>query len=356
MVNKVVFIVPCLRGGGAERVMVLLANAMVEKVHKITFIFTMDEVRNYDLDRRIEIVINNKKRDPLGQIAFIRKYMKENRDAVFVSFFTYQNLYSLLAKIFLPTKVIVSERNDPKKTLYGRKGLERLRNYLYTKADRIVFQTEEAKQYFSKEIQIKGIIICNPLSPLLPEVYEGERDKRIVAVARLNKQKNLPMLISGVSDFLSKNPEYCLEIYGESDPRDPNIKSDLMKLAENKGISGQVKLMGFVSNVTEMIRNASLYVSTSNYEGISNAMLEALAMGLPCVCTDCPVGGARMFVKNGMNGYLVPVGNEELFREALFKALSNKKWGAACSVEASNLRKQLSVNTIAEEWINVLNS
>lgn len=356
MINKVVFIVPCLRSGGAERVMALLANSLIEKVHNIVFIFTMDDVKKYDLDNRIEIVINNKKRTPIGQINFIRNYMKKNRDAVFVSFFTYQNIYTLIAKTLLPTRVIVSERNDPSKTLYGRKLLEKLRELLYSKAYRVVFQTEEAKQYFSKKIQRKSIIICNPLSPKLPEVYKGDREKRIVAVARLNKQKNLPMLISGATDFLLKNPDFYLEIYGEGDPRDPDMKSDLILLAKKNSIKDQVKFMGFVPNVTEMIRSASIYVSTSNYEGISNSMIEALAMGIPCVCTDCPVGGARMFIKNGINGYLIPVGDERAFGEALFKAHLNKQWQSVCCTEAYKLREKLSIKVIVEEWLKVLNS
>ena len=354
MSDKVVFIVPCLRSGGAERVMVLLANAMVEKVNKVVFLFTMDDVKSYTLDKHIEIIINYKNRDFIGQIAFIRKYMKENQNAVFISFFTYQNLYSLMAKCLLPIKVIVSERNDPRRTLYGRKTLEIIRNYLYTKANMIVFQTEDAMHYFSKQIQSKGIIICNPLSSL-PEIYDGEREKRIVAVARLNKQKNLPMLISGVAEFLLKNPEYCLEIYGEGDPRDPDMRDDLKRLAQSKGIINQIKLMGFVPNASEAIRRASLYVSTSNYEGISNSMLEALAMGLPCVCTDCPVGGARMFIKNGVNGYLVPVGDEKAFSDAIFRVFSNKEWQLTCRVEASQLRDRLSINVITDEWIKVIN-
>lgn len=120
MKDKIVFVVPCLRSGGAERVMILLANSLVEKGYRIEFIFTMDDVVSYELNPQIAISINYRNRNPLGQIKFIRKYMRQNKDAIYISFFTYQNLYTLIAKTFLPIKVVVSERNDPRKTLYGQ--------------------------------------------------------------------------------------------------------------------------------------------------------------------------------------------------------------------------------------------
>lgn len=353
MKNKIVFVVPCLRSGGAERVMVLLANSLVEKGYETGFLFTMDDVVSYEPNKKVTITVNKGSRNPSGQIKFIREYMRRNKDSVYISFFTYQNLYTLIAKLFLPVKVVVSERNDPRKTLYGRKKLELLRLVLYSGAYKVVFQTEEAKRYFPNRIQKKGVLISNPLSPDLPDIFRGEREKRVVAVARLNKQKNLPMLISGIADFLKSYPEMCLEIYGEGDPRDPDMKSELIELASKKGIRDRVRFMGFVHNVTEKIRTVSIYVSTSNYEGISNSMLEALAMGIPCICTDCPVGGARMFIKEGVNGYLVPVGDDRAFSEALYKVVSNNM-RIRCYDEAVTLRKALSVNTITEQWENAI--
>lgn len=351
MIDKVVFIVPCLRSGGAERVMVVLANSLVAKGYKTEFLFTMDDITSYELNKKVGISINNSKRNPLGQIKFIRDYMKKNKNAVYISFFTYQNMYSLIARFFLPVKVVVSERNDPRKTLYGRRFLEQLRAFLYSKAYKVVFQTEEAKQCFSRKVQRKSVIICNPLSPELPEVFEGNRQKRIVAVARLNKQKNLPMLICGATSFLREKSEVCLEIYGEGDLRDPDVKGDLMKLASQNMISNQVRFMGFVQNVTERIKTASVYASTSNYEGISNSMLEALAMGIPCICTDCPVGGARMFIKNGINGYLIPVGDDMAFGAALEKAYGNSKLAESSKKEAYRLRSELSIDKITTQWL-----
>lgn len=151
MKDKIVFVVPCLRSGGAERVMILLANSLVEKGYRIEFIFTMDDVVSYELNPQIAISINYRNRNPLGQIKFIRKYMRQNKDAIYISFFTYQNLYTLIAKTFLPIKVVVSERNDPRKTLYGRRGLEWLRSVLYSGAYKVVFQIRGSKTVFFKK-------------------------------------------------------------------------------------------------------------------------------------------------------------------------------------------------------------
>ena len=87
MIDKVVFIVPCLRSGGAERVMVVLANSLVAKGYKTEFLFTMDDITSYELNKKVGISINNSKRNPLGQIKFIRDYMKKKQKCSLYLFF-----------------------------------------------------------------------------------------------------------------------------------------------------------------------------------------------------------------------------------------------------------------------------
>ena len=352
--QEILFIAPCLRSGGAERVMVLLANELVKKDKKVRFAFTMDTVQAYTLDEKIDIIINDGNRSPLGQIIFLRTLLKAYKYSTFISFFTYQNIYTLIANSFLGRKIVVSERNDPAKTVYGKKSMIFLRNIFYNFASKIVFQTQEAMEYFSMSIQKRGCIICNPLNSELCKIYEGEKEKRIVAVARLNKQKNLPMMLKGVSTILKKYKEYVFELYGESDPRAESIKPQLEELVFDLEICNQVKFMGFQSDVTDKISKAALYINSSDYEGISNAMLEAIALGIPCVCTDCPVGGARMFIRDGINGYLVSVGDEKGFELAIEKVLVNKDIYASSRKEGKNLRERLSVDKIIGQWLDIL--
>lgn len=352
--QEILFVAPCLRSGGAERVMVLIANELTQKGKKVRVAFTMDTVQAYTLDEKIDVIINDGNRSPLGQIIFLRTLLKTYKYSTFISFFTYQNIYTLIANSFLRRQIVVSERNDPSKTVYGKKSMIFLRNIFYNFASKIVFQTQEAMDYFSMSIQKRGCIICNPLNPELCDIHEGEQEKRIVAVARLNKQKNLPMMLRSVSRILKKYKDYVFELYGESDPRVESMLPQLQQMADDLEIREQVKFMGFQSDVTEKIRKATLYINSSDYEGISNSMLEAIALGIPCVCTDCPVGGARMFVKDGINGYLVPVGNQKEFEAAIEKVLDNKTIYTNSKKEGKQLRERLSVDRIIQQWLEIL--
>lgn len=349
-VKRVCFIVPRMSGGGAERVISLLANEMDSRGIKVSVAFTVQKTLSYELNPSIELIVNTKNSSPIGQILFLRLLMKKRRETIFVSFFTYQNIYALLAKVLLPNRVIVSERNDPRTTVYRHKYMGKLRECLYPKAYKIVFQTQDAMSHFAKRIQKKGCLILNPLNPELPDIYRGNRDNRIVAVSRINKQKNIPMMIDGLAPVLRKNPDFSLVIYGDALNRNGTTYEEVKEQIEKLGLSEKIVFMGFVDNVAQEIKNARLYVNTSDYEGISNSMLEAIALGIPSVCTDCPVGGARLFVQQGINGYLVPVGNVGDFTVAVEKTLANKEM-LTHSVEAAEIiRENLNVSKIVDEW------
>ena len=125
-------------------------------------------------------------------------------------------------------------------------------------------------------------------------------------------------------------------------------------MVEKLGIKDKVEFKGFVKDIPNEIRRAYLYVSTSNFEGISNAMLEALAMGIPVVCTNCPVGGAELVIENGINGYLVDVGNEEELEENIEKVLSDNMLRKKLSLEAIKVREKLALENICDQWIKLL--
>lgn len=352
--KKIFFIMPSLGRGGAERVMCSLANSFFRKGYTVSFLLTISNSISYHLDEGIKIITNEKNNHPIGQIRFIRKVMKENRAAVFISFMTYQNVYSLIAKLFLTIQVIVSERNDPRVTVYHRKPVAVLRNLVYPIAKKIVFQTKDALEYFPPNVQRKGCLISNPIKDDLPCIYEGERDKRIVAISRVDPQKNLGMMIEAMDTILKKYPNYTLEIYGDTDCRQDTYR-ELKEKVVAFDLQDKVIFKGFATDVAEKMRRAALYVNTSNYEGISNAMLEAIALGIPAVCTDCPVGGARLFIKNGWNGYLTSVGNLREFTNAVDMAIENVDMQKNCLVEARAIRERLKLDNIADEWLSIIN-
>ena len=201
-----------------------------------------------------------------------------------------------------------------------------------------------------ESIQKKSSIIPNPLdTSLLPARYTGERDKRIVAAGRMSEVKNFPMLIRGFAEFHRSFPEYRLIIYGEGKQRPV-----LEQLCAELELEEFVSMPGFASNLTEKIVSASMYISTSNHEGISNSMLEALGMGIPTIVTDCPVGGARMFVKTDENGILIPMEDHAALVDAMTKIASDPEYAERISLNAEKIRKELSAEDISRKWLELL--
>lgn len=176
----------------------------------------------------------------------------------------------------------------------------------------------------------------------------GER-KKIVAVGRFTTQKNFPMLIRAFSEFHKKHSEYELVIYGEGE-----LRTEYMKLIDELGLAYFVKLPGYVSDVNERMRSAAMYVSASNFEGISNAMLEALAMGVPSVCTDCPVGGAAMVIQDGRNGILIPVGDEQALYQQMCHLVENCEYAENLAQNALDIKNEYSIEMIANRWFKIV--
>ena len=212
-------------------------------------------------------------------------------------------------------------------------------------ADACVFQTNDAKEYFSKRIQDKGTIIFNPINPELPERYTGIRRKAIVAVGRLAKQKNFSLLIDAYAEVAKIYPDYRLFIYGEGPER-----QQLEKKVQDLGLQDKIIMPGFSRDIYNEMNNCTAYVSSSDYEGMSNSMLEALALGLPTICTDCPIGGAKTVIENGINGILTPVGEVQPLSDAMLKVIEDDNFRNMISNNAYQIRKKLDVCDVARQW------
>ena len=273
--------------------------------------------------------------------------MREHSNATVLAFTKGTQYLIAIASFFTKNRIVVSERNDPY-TTPSKKSRRLLRDLAFSKADKCVFQTADAKGFFSKEIQEKGIVIPNPINPDLPDRYIGDREKKIVAVGRLHPQKNFGLLIRAFSCIHKDYPEYKLVIYGRG-----NQENELRALISALDLNEYVELPGFSDDIYQDILKSSVYVSSSDYEGMSNSMLEALALGIPSVVTDCPIGGARMIIKNNVNGILVPVGDEKAMYDAIRRILSDKKFADMLSDEAYKIRADLPVEKIAREWLEL---
>jgi glycosyltransferase involved in cell wall biosynthesis len=352
--RRVIFIMPAMPGGGAERVVTILSEYLVDQDYSVTICLMNRNQVDYQLPVKVLVdtryinkctgIIKSARR-----FCDLRSMLKKNKDAVFISFFSMFNIYLLAAGLGLKRRIIVSERLDPAKSIPAKKWLIVCRNILYRKATKIVFQTPDAMAYFDEKVRMRGVIIYNPIKDGLPERYTAERRKVVVSFARLEPQKNYPLLIDAFSLFVFKHPEYRLSIYGKGSCED--LLANKVKQA---GLEDKVTLHGFDPDVHEKIRDCAMFVLPSDYEGLSNAMLEAMGMGLPCICTDCPPGGAKLFINNGINGFLTPVGDAYQMFEAMDQLADDPDLAGRISREAEKIKTQLSKNIICGLWEQII--
>ena len=343
MNKKIVFVCNHLYGGGAERVLTLLANYFDFEKYKVSII-VYDGKKSYPLNIGIKVIEIGDSNSLLRQAILTRKKIKKINPDIVISFEYFVNLCTIIACLGINTRIIVSERNDPSIVGAGRiKG--RLRNFLYRFCDKLVCQTQDAMNYFPQYIRKKTCIILNPIKNDLPKIWNGERTKEIVAFCRLNKQKNLPLLIDAFKEFEESHKEYYLSIFGDGEELD-----NLKKYIREKNCFKIVKIYHGRNDIHNRVLNAAMFISSSDYEGLSNSMLEAMAIGLPTICTDCPCGGARMVIKNGENGLLVPVGNKDELVYAMKKIADNLELSQKLSQNASKLKLELSIERIATKW------
>lgn len=345
--GHIVFVHPSLMGGGAERVSLALASYFIAHGFRFTYLLTKSPIIDYDIPEGVEVVSQfaSSSVKPLQQIRYIRGFMRDNPQATFISFLPHQNMYTLIASIGLTNKVVVSVRNDPRFDFPGNAVLPKMRDALYRKAVAIVFQTQAQKDLFPRPLQEKGTVILNPISASVPEAYEGSRRKAIVTSGRLEEQKNHGMTIRAFAEFHKSHPDYTLEVFGKG-----SLKSELIQLADDLGVADSVVFKGFSPDALEDVRTASAFVMSSRFEGLSNSMLEALAMGVPTVCTRCLGGGAEAVIDDGVNGLLVDVDDFAAEARSFDRLVDDLEFAQTISAQARRLRDELSLENIGNSW------
>lgn len=345
---KITLLIGSLTGGGAERVVCNLANYLVNKGHKVT-ILTVSDQKTYEIDSKVKHVVlygESSSKLPLSIMNVIRlyrmnKYFRESDEDAYVTFLPKTSMFILAQRRFIRCPIILAERCDPSKI--NRKLFEKY----YQMADAYVFQTENAKKYYTEHgIDVSNsIVIPNAIKEFMHHAYEGKRKKVIVGIGRLTKQKNFPLLINAFNRVHEKFPDYKLEICGKGP-----LESELQKLTRELNIESFVSFPGYIKNILDHIQDASLFVLSSDFEGMPNALMEAMMLGLPCISTDCPVGGPKYLIKHETNGLLIPIGDEERMEEAMLRILSNPQLAADLGKNASKISERLSPEKIYGQW------
>lgn len=350
--KRLLFLCHGAGNGGAERVITTLAGSFAELNYSVKLVTTNESNNDYVLNRKIkhEMIISNKRTSflrSIDRILQLRNSIKSFKPECIISFSSISNMQAIVANIGLKSKLIISERTDPSRYPVSKIG-KGLRKILYLLSERIVFQTNEAKAYFPKKIQDRSLIIPNPIRNDLPDPSTEKRENRIVGIGSLSEQKNWGIALEACKIFFNVHPEYKFYIYGEGPLRN-NLQKEINR---NECLRNRVILYGFSSDVIERIVNARMYISSSDYEGISNAMLEALAVGVPAICTDCPVGGSRENIKNGINGLLVPVRNSKALSTAMIRLAEDEDLCIRISKNSIKIREQLKLEQIVDLWEN----
>lgn len=259
--------------------------------------------------------------------------------------------FSLLIGKSTCGKILYSERGDPYDKEYSGL-LGKIRDITCKHIDAFVFQSEGARDFFKIASKQKAFVIHNSVTVPLDEFPIAEkRDNRIVTVGRLHPQKNPHLLLDSFAKIAPKYPKVRLDFYGDGEMHD-ELQEKIIKL----GLSERVTLHPSRKNIFESIRTARLFVLSSDYEGMPNALMEAMSLGLPCISADCRPGGARTLIEDGKNGYIVPVRDVDALAEKIAYLLDNPDVGERIAREARHLRDTHTNELIFNKWNEFLKS
>lgn len=352
---KILFYIGNLRKGGAERVVATLSNKLVEK-NEVIIITTTDEKVEYSLDKSIKLFslknFDGNKNPLVKNIIYLKRlkdYIKEIDPDIILGFLPEPSYRLLILKPFIKFPVIISDRNDPK-IEYASLKSRTIMKFLYKRADGFVFQTDEARDYFCKKIQDKSIVIANPVDDrFLKTKYVGYKSTEFINVGRLNEQKNQILLIESFKDVIKKYPNYKLLIYGEG-----SLKNELSMYIKDNKLNNNVKLCGNVDDIENILKDKKGFILSSKYEGMPNALMEAMAVGVPCISTDCPCGGPRELIKNNINGLLVKSNDKNELVSAMYKIIENDKMCKKIAMSAKKNMNNYSCDKIVSKWFEFM--
>lgn len=320
--KKVLIALPTLFGGGAERVATVWASKLSELGYDISFLIYGRCENEYEVNKKVKIYTiapdyqEYKKLGYFERLKRMRSIVKTLKPDVVINFLQRMQVWMMMATFGLKIRRIETIRVSPWNVHMSNKFEFALWKLCFSRADKVILQTQEQAEFFSKKVQKKSVVISNPIAKVYvdnPKEFYSEKALNFVAAGRITEQKNYPVMIEAFSKALEKYPEIKLSIYGTGDE---SYMSKMQALIENKGLSESIKLMGRTSDMLSVLQEADAFLMTSDYEGMPNALAEAMVVGLPCVSTNCRTGPKDM-IDDGINGFLVKTGDAESISNAI---------------------------------------
>ncbi|WP_035797337.1 glycosyltransferase [Butyrivibrio sp. MB2005] len=363
---KILFHLNSMGRGGAEHVVSILSGKFADAGHDVivaTQWFSENEYKLSSKVRRISVGLTENE-EKAGRIkkAFTRLFklrncVKKEKPDLVISFCAKANFRSAFSLFGTRTPLIVSVRNNPEVDYAPHKLATR---YMEKKAVGCVFQTPDAMHYFSEDFQKRSTIIFNPID----ENYlnadtnssEGRVDnsKKIVNVGRISDQKNQLLLLKAFNNITKDYPDYSLYIYGDS--QEGGILDGLTSYIRENHLEEKVFILPPSSNLKNEIIGSAMFVLSSDFEGMPNALIEAMALGIPSISTDCPCGGSRMLIDDGKSGILTPVCDEKALTDAMLRILNSKEFADTLGNNAKNVVSKVNPDKICKEWEDFINT
>ena len=359
--KSIAFHLNCLGQGGAERVVSNLANEFAREGYKVYVATEWQEENEYpllDLVERVHVGLREED-EKKGRITkfflrvkYLKLFLEEKKPDILVAFAHRANYRALMAKKGTGIPTVISIRINPVGNYDALSDKIQIR-WLFPRADGCVFQTPEQKAFFKPYLQDNSRIIINPLNPkFIGAAIPDKKEKAVVNHARLVDFKNHPMLVDAFLMVHEKHPDYVLKIYGP-DSGDGTKEILEKKIADNNA-GDYVFLMGSCNEIEKVIPKGEVYAYSSDYEGFPNSLLEAMALGMPVISTDCPPGGPAMIIRDGENGFLIPVGDKEAMADRICRLIEDKELADRFSKEAVKVADIAGPKVIFEKWQDYL--
>jgi GalNAc-alpha-(1->4)-GalNAc-alpha-(1->3)-diNAcBac-PP-undecaprenol alpha-1,4-N-acetyl-D-galactosaminyltransferase len=369
---RVTFVISSLGLGGAERTMSIMANYWAAKGWAITLICLDGAlVPFYDLapgvrhvplgvtrdsPRALDAVANN-----IARIAALRRAIVASQADVVISFMHTVNVLTLVATRFLRIPVIVSEHMPPWVPLSEYAACNALRSFLWNKlrslthpfTSLLVVLTADARSYYSAAMQSRTKVIPNCVQYVAEEpvaLPHGATRPLVIAMGRLARQKGFDHLLTAFSRLGDRFPEWSLAILGEGP-----LRGDLEQMVARLGIADRVHLLGAVRNPYAYLSAADLFVMSSRYEAFPNALLEAMAAGLPAISYQC-CEGVREIIRDGVDGLLVAPGDVEGLVAAMERVMGDGAQRGRMASRALEVRDRFSPDKVMRMWEEAIDS
>jgi glycosyltransferase involved in cell wall biosynthesis len=355
--HKIAFHLNCLEQGGAERVVTNLANQFAQNGYEVLIATEWYGENEFTTDPRVRRVhvglkAGDEKKSRFVQfhlrVKYLRDFLKQEKPDILVPFARKALYRGLTAAYFMKIPVLISIRTDPAGHYEALSDKIQI-PILFPRADGCVFQTEGAREFFAPRLQKNSRIILNPINPKYIGVPMPEkRTKTVVQSGRLVDFKNQPMLIRAFVEVHKKHPDYDLKIYG-GDSFD-GTKEILEQIIEENHAGDYVHLMGASDTLEKDLVDAALFAFSSDWEGLPNALMEAMALGLPIVATDCPCGGPRTIMTNEVDGLLIPIKNQKALEDGINRLIEDRDLAERLGTAARRIAQKANGQAVFEQW------